>query len=211
MCHLPMKQVRPAPLQLMPFEGMTTAFRSAQKHLKASTRLNLSPWVSRFLFLKPTRSEVQYCKSTEIQFRQFGRMPTRRDKSFRAHWATPVVIDGYFYGCSGRNQPDSDFRCVRLTDGHVQWTGRRHERTSVLLVDGYLVVLGEYGRLELMHPNPKKLEVVASVDLSLIADPSDRNQLLEAPCWAAPILLHGLLYIRGNTNLICMELIPQPK
>ena len=28
---------------------------------------------------------------------------------FRAHWATPVLVDGYLYGCSGRNPADSDF------------------------------------------------------------------------------------------------------
>lgn len=132
----------------------------------------------------------------------------RRDKSFRAHWATPVVIDGYLYGCSGRNEPDSDFRCVRLSDGHVQWAVRRHERSSVLSVDGYLVVLGENGHLELIRPNPEKPEVIARADLSQINDPRDGQPLLEPPCWAAPVLSHGLMYIRGNTKLLCLELIP---
>ncbi len=47
-----------------------------------------------------------------------------------------------------------------MKDGQLQWAERRHERSSVLLVDGYLIVLGETGRLELMRPNPEKLEVV---------------------------------------------------
>jgi hypothetical protein len=31
------------------------------------------------------------------------------------------------------------------------------------------------------------------------------------PFWAAPILSHGLLYVRGGKHLICYELIPPKK
>ena len=80
-----------------------------------------------------------------------------RKHAFRAHWSTPVWVGDYLYGCSGRNQPDADFRCIRMSDGKVQWAERRHERSSVLLVDGYLIVLGEYGRLELVKGEPAKV------------------------------------------------------
>ncbi len=133
---------------------------------------------------------------------------TLRKHAFRSHWSTPVMVGDYLYGCSGRNPPDSDFRCIRISDGKVQWTERRHERSSVLLVDGYLIVLGEYGHLDLVKPTPEKLEVVAQANLSQISDATDKQALLEYPCWAAPVLSHGLLYLRGNDRLICMELIP---
>jgi outer membrane protein assembly factor BamB len=126
---------------------------------------------------------------------------------FRAHWATPVLVDGFLYGCSGRNPADSDFRCLRWQDGQVMWTDRRHERSSVLGVDGYLIVLGEYGQLDLIRPNPSECEIVAQVDLGkILAD--DGRPLLEYPCWAAPVLSHGLLYLRGNDRLVCLQLIP---
>lgn len=132
-----------------------------------------------------------------------------RRHAFRAHWSTPVWVGDYLYGCSGRNQPDADFRCIRMSDGKVQWTERRHERSSVLLVDGYLLVLGEYGRLELVKVNPEKFDVVATANLNQFGDPTDKQALLEYPCWAAPVLSHGLLFVRGIDRLICMELIPQ--
>lgn len=132
-----------------------------------------------------------------------------RKHAFRAHWSTPVWVGDYLYGCSGRNQPDADFRCIRMSDGKLQWAERRHERSSVLLVDGYLIVLGEYGRLELVKSNPEKFDVVASANLNQINDPKDKQALLEYPCWAAPVLSHGLLYIRGNDRMICLELIPE--
>lgn len=134
---------------------------------------------------------------------------SRSTQAFRAHWSTPALIDGYLYGCSGRNQPDSDFRCIRWSDGKVMWTDRRHERSSVLHVDGYLIVLGEEGQLELLKPNPEKMERIKAVDLSRMQDKSDNLPLIESPAWAAPVLSHGLLFIRGNTKLICLDLIPQ--
>ncbi len=133
----------------------------------------------------------------------------RSTQCFRAHWSTPVLIDGYLYGCSGRNQPDADFRCVRLSDAKVMWTERRHERASVLAVDGYLIVLYENGQLELIKPNTLKYEKVAGADMAAIAGKSGLP-LLDEPCWAAPVLSHGLLYLRGNSHLLCFDLIPAP-
>jgi outer membrane protein assembly factor BamB len=133
----------------------------------------------------------------------------RGDQAFRAHWSTPVLIDGHLYGCSGRNQPDCDFRCVRLSDGEVLWTQRRHQRASVLAVDGYLIVLYENGELELVRPSTTEYTVVRKVDLGAIPA-EDQTPLLDEPCWAAPVLSHGLLYVRGNSRLLCFDLIPAP-
>ena len=42
----------------------------------------------------------------------------------------------------------------------------------------------------------------------LDTEPWRGEPLLEYPCWAAPILAHGLLYVRGHDRLVCLELIP---
>ncbi len=132
--------------------------------------------------------------------------PRRSDNSFRAHWSTPVLVDGFLYGGNGRNQPDSDFRCVNFLTGEVMWKGWRHERASVLLVDGYLVALGELGTLKLIKPNPNKLEEIRSVNLQDFSA-NDRQPLVRSPCWAAPIVAGGKLYIRGRDHLLCMQLV----
>jgi outer membrane protein assembly factor BamB len=134
----------------------------------------------------------------------------RRTQSFRAHWATPIEADGFLYGCSGRNEPDSDLRCVQWSDGEPQWVDPRRIRTSLLYVDGHFVVLDERGKMELIKASPKALEVVSSMDLGSMAAP-DGQPLLTAPCWAAPVLAHGLLFVRGENRLCCFELIPQPE
>ncbi len=74
------------------------------------------------------------------------------------------------------------------------------------MVDGHFVCLGEDGILRLLRVNPKKFEQVSEVDL---LDPDTKQPLLDYPCWAAPVLSHGLMYVRGEDRLVCVELIPK--
>ncbi len=141
--------------------------------------------------------------------------PRRRQKAFQAHWSTPIYREGYLYGCSGRNSPDAELRCIEWKTGRVMWTVANAVHTSLLYVDGHLVCLEEYGRLQLIKANHRQFEAVTEMDLSAWgpasrADNSGARRLLEYPCWAAPVLSHGLLYLRGKDRLICLELIPQP-
>ncbi len=84
------------------------------------------------------------------------------------------------------------------------------ERSSLIYVDGHFIELGEFGALKLLKVNPEKYELVSEVMLlRKPTDPTFRPQpLLMWPCWAAPILSHGLLYVRGKDRLVCLELIP---
>jgi hypothetical protein len=138
-----------------------------------------------------------------------------RNKSLMCHWMTPIHVDGYVYGSSGRHTPDAELRCVELATGKVQWKVGGLSRSSLLLVDNHFICLGENGVLRLLKVNPKKYEEVSSVELRPQdkdgkADPNAKP-LLEDPCWAAPILSHGLLYVRGKGRLVCLELIPAKK
>lgn len=140
-----------------------------------------------------------------------------RDKSMKTHWNTAVHVDGFLYGCSGRNPPDADLRCIRWETGEVQWVQQEplenRERSSFLYVDGHFICLGEYGSLKLIKANPTKYELVSEVTLKreeLAPNPAfGPLPLLKYPAWAAPILSHGLLYVRGDDRLVCLEVIPQ--
>ena len=82
-------------------------------------------------------------------------------------------------------------------------------RCSLLYVDEHLVCLGEDGTLRLLKANPEKYEVVSTVTPTLkSADPVGERPLLKYPAWAAPILSHGLMYVRGADYLACYDLIP---
>jgi outer membrane protein assembly factor BamB len=138
-----------------------------------------------------------------------------RRKSLMTHWMTPMHADGHVYGSSGRHMEEADLRCVDLATGKVMWKEPNLTRCSLLLVDGHFVCLGEDGWLRLLRVNPKKYEEVSSVQLRPAGkdgkpDP-DARPLLQEPCWAAPILANGLMYVRGRDRLVCLELIPAKK
>jgi outer membrane protein assembly factor BamB len=139
----------------------------------------------------------------------------RNDKSMQCHWMTPIYHDGYLYGSSGRHDTNAELRCIELETGKEMWTKPRLARTSLLMVDGHFICMAEYGELLLLKVNPKKLEVVS---VMVVFPPGkdgkpdrEADPLLTYPCWAAPVLSHGLLYLRGKEHLVCLELIPEKK
>jgi outer membrane protein assembly factor BamB len=142
------------------------------------------------------------------------RDPVRsRRRAMQAHWNTPIYHQGYLYGCSGRNPPDAELRCVEWSTGRVMWSRSDRERSSLLYVDQHAVCLKERGELSLIRLDPQRCDVVSSLTLreNQIDDEAlgDSNRLLlRYPCWSAPILSHGLLYVRGPGRLVCLELIP---
>jgi hypothetical protein len=137
-----------------------------------------------------------------------------RAKSLMCHWMTPIHVGGYVYGSSGRHSKDAELRCVELATGKVMWREKGLGRSSLLLVDGHFVCLSEDGPVRLLRVNPKMYDEVSRVDLRPIgADgkPDPAVELLEPPCWAAPILSNGLMSVRGKERLVCLELIPVKK
>jgi outer membrane protein assembly factor BamB len=137
----------------------------------------------------------------------------RRDKAMQCHWSTPIYQDGYLYGCSGRHLENAELRCIELKTGKVCWSQPGLTRTSLLAVDGHFVCLGESGDLRLLKINPRRYEEISRLRAvrGLRDAPPDRALYspVEYPCWAAPILAHGRLYVRGKDSLACLELIPQ--
>ena len=126
---------------------------------------------------------------------------SRREKAMMLHWNTAIHHQGYLYGCSGRHTQGSSLRCVELQTGRVMWSKPINERTSLLYINGYLISLGEFGRLMLIHVNPKTLDIISEVQLS-------RQHGLKHPLWAAPVLSNGFLYIRSKDQLLCFDLTP---
>jgi outer membrane protein assembly factor BamB len=136
----------------------------------------------------------------------------RRNKSLQTHWNTPVHHNGYLYASSGRHSEGAELRCVELQTGKVMWSQPELGRSSLLYVDGHFVCLTEYGAVLLLKATPEKFEVVAQTILPVKDAPPAIDgtpaHLLRYPAWAAPVLSHGLLYLRGKDRLVCLELIP---
>jgi outer membrane protein assembly factor BamB len=129
-----------------------------------------------------------------------------RDKSLQCHWNTPIYHEGYVYGSSARHEPQAELRCVEFATGKVMWSKPGLGRCSLTMVDGHFICHSESGELYLLKVNPKQYEEVSQM---IVRDP-DRNRvpLLRAPCWASPVVSHGLLYVRGRGHLVCLDLMP---
>ena len=132
----------------------------------------------------------------------------RRDKSLQTHWNTPIHVDGYVYGSSGRHTENAELRCVEWKSGRVLWSQPELTRSSLLYVEGHFFCLTEYGDLIVLKATSEKFTALGAIPLRGPVDPATNqaSRLLKYPAWSAPILSHGLLYVRGADRLICIEL-----
>ncbi len=142
----------------------------------------------------------------EIAVLRKDRRGSRPDAALKAHWATPVLHQGHLYGESGRNSGDAVLACVEWKSGAVKWSEGGFGRASVALACGHLIVLGEYGDLALVRASPDRYEEVSRTRLTAAGANGRPVDLLVPPCWAAPVIARGLLYVRGKNRLVCLEL-----
>jgi hypothetical protein len=117
-----------------------------------------------------------------------------------------VLHDGHLFGSSGRNSGDALLACVDWKTGVVRWSEGGYGRASVVLARGHLVVLGEYGDLALVRAAPDRYEEVSRTRVVGEVAPGREADLLAPPCWAAPVIARGLLYVRGKDRLVCLDL-----
>jgi hypothetical protein len=147
-----------------------------------------------------------------------------RDRSnLECHWSTPIVIDGYAYGFSGRHESEATLRCIEMATGKVMWTADGSEpvsgevepsgrgyvfratrqpapwpyygRASMTRADGKFIVLGERGTLFLTRLTPQGVE-----EISRATAPG-----ISFPAWPSPVLSRGCVYLRDEDTLLCLD------
>ncbi|HET6423683.1 MAG TPA: PQQ-binding-like beta-propeller repeat protein [Planctomycetaceae bacterium] len=151
----------------------------------------------------------------------------RKPRGMSCHWSTPIALDGYIYGFSGRHEQESQLQCVEWSTAELMWesnglvrpleeleqdpntgkikdkaTGKEipwpmYGRGSLLLADGKFIIQAERGPLALVKPDKEKLEEVTRVGY----------KQLGYPCWAAPVLSRGRLFLRSETHVIALDLL----
>lgn len=115
--------------------------------------------------------------------------------AMQSHWATSIYHDGYLYGMDGRHERGSNFRCIEMMTGKVVWTANKGlGRASFVMADGHLIAIGERGHLALIEVSPERY-----IEKS-------RVRVLRYPVWTPPVLSHGLLYIRNERKMKCLDL-----
>jgi len=170
---------------------------------------------SSLLRVKPGGYDVVW-KDPNASWAEGVRDPDARrqgpEMAMQTHWNTPVQHDSYVYGSSGRHSNNAELRCMQLATGKIMWSEPGLSRSSLLFVDGHFICLTEYGELLLLRATPDRFDAVARVKLRDKAQlGKSPSELIEYPAWAAPIVSHGLLYVRGKDRLVCLDLEPKTK
>ena len=122
----------------------------------------------------------------------------KRNKSLAPHWNTPVLHNGFLFGCSGQQSGSSELRCVEFLTGKVRWSEKGLGRSSATFCDGHLIVMAERGELFLAKATPEKFTKVTLYG---------GDQKFLYPCWSAPIVSDGKLIVKGKKKVACFQLI----
>jgi outer membrane protein assembly factor BamB len=108
----------------------------------------------------------------------------------RNHFASSVRFGEHVYGFD-----TTDLVCMDLRMGRVVWrerSARRFGKGNLLIADGQLIVLGEDGTVTLADATPAGFHAKASCRVS------------RSKCWTPPALAGGKLYIRDESQIICL-------
>jgi outer membrane protein assembly factor BamB len=117
------------------------------------------------------------------------------DGVLSSQYVTPVVRDGFLYGCDGRSDAGTvTLRCLELKTGKERWSKESFGCASVTAADGKLILLTEQGELVLADASPEGYRELA------------RSAVLTGPVRACPALSGGRLYARDNRRLACWDL-----
>jgi outer membrane protein assembly factor BamB len=110
------------------------------------------------------------------------------------HYATSVFYNGHLYGFHGRQEFGPSFRAVEFQTGTVKWSQEQFRAGSVLLAGDRLLIAREGGELILAAASPQVFRPIA------------RAQVLQGVVRPYPALADGLLYVRNENTLLCLDL-----
>lgn len=116
-------------------------------------------------------------------------------KDFENHHGGVVLVDGYIYGGSGRNNGTPV--CLEFETGKIAWRGEAAGKRSaaVLYADGNLIFRYENGVVALVEADPKQYRVRGTFKTAAVNGPS----------WPHPVIHDGKLYLRDHDVLMCYD------
>lgn len=115
---------------------------------------------------------------------------------FKTVWTLPVVKDGYIYEICAPTYNIGALRCVRLSDGAVQWSTNEFGRGSVILAGSRLVAVAETGWVNVVNATPQSYQLLA------------RCRPLTNYCFNLPAVADGLIYLRNDSACVCLSVQP---
>jgi outer membrane protein assembly factor BamB len=116
------------------------------------------------------------------------------DEVLSNHYATSVYHEGRLFGFHGRQEFGPVFRAVQMDSGKVLWSTDRFGAGSVTLAGNRLLIARETGELTLAAASPAAFQPIATA------------QILPPTIRAYPAFSDGLLFLRNDDTLVCLDL-----
>jgi outer membrane protein assembly factor BamB len=110
------------------------------------------------------------------------------------HYATSVYHERRLFGFHGRQEFGPVFRAVDMESGKVLWSTGRFGAGPVTLAGSRLLIVRETGELMLAAASPTAFQPIATA------------QILPPTVRAYPAIADGLVYIRNDDTLVCLDL-----
>ena len=112
-----------------------------------------------------------------------------RNKNMKNHFATSIYYQGHLYGFD-----NAILKCIDAETGAEKWKTRGYGKGTLIAADGHLVVLGERGNLGVAEATP-----VGFVEKA-------KTQVFgRSKCWTVPSLVAGRLYLRNESEIVCIN------
>jgi outer membrane protein assembly factor BamB len=116
------------------------------------------------------------------------------DNQMSNHYAHCVYQDGFLFGFHGRQEHGPELRCIQANTGTIKWQVADLGAGSLILADGYLLVLLESGELVLAEAQSESWKVLG------------RKQILPSGVRAFPALADGRLVARSPEQMVAYDL-----
>ena len=113
-----------------------------------------------------------------------------RNKEMENHFATSIYYQGHLYGFD-----NSILKCLDAETGAEQWKTRGYGKGTLIVADGHLVILGERGNLGIAAATPEGFAEKA------------QTWVFNSKCWTVPSLADGRLYLRDESEIVCLEVV----
>jgi outer membrane protein assembly factor BamB len=111
-----------------------------------------------------------------------------KNREMSNHFSTSILHNNHLYGFD-----EGFLTCLDIATGQPKWQQRGFQKGSLLFADGHLIVLGEQGKLALVEAAPEAYKEKGSVEI------------LRGRCWTMPTLANGKLYLRNQSEMLCLE------
>jgi outer membrane protein assembly factor BamB len=123
--------------------------------------------------------------------------PVYTNRNLSVHLGPGILLGEHLYSFNGEAHANTDFRCLHVPTGYVNWTRKDLRFGCLICAAGKLLILLEKGELLVAEPSPAELKVLA------------RAQILEGVCWTPPTLANGLFYARtAKGAVVCLDFRP---